>query len=68
MVTELKKDLEWLSQQMIQTLSDYDMARRFLNALKPEISGMVVHYGINSENSELEAIFNMAKLIEQGMF
>ncbi|KAF8693079.1 hypothetical protein AX14_002337 [Amanita brunnescens Koide BX004] len=67
-VTELKKDLERLSQQMIQTPSDYDMSRRFLNALKPEIAGTVVRYGINSENSDMEAIFEMAKSIEQGMF
>jgi hypothetical protein len=69
MVTELKKDLECLSQQMIQTLSDYDMSRRFLvNALKPEISSTVMRYGVNSENSDLETIFEMAKSVEQGMF
>ncbi|KAF8703041.1 hypothetical protein AX14_014253 [Amanita brunnescens Koide BX004] len=67
-VTELKKDLERLSQQMIQTPSDYDMSRRFLNALKPEISGTVVRYGINSENSDIDALFEMAKSVEQGMF
>jgi hypothetical protein len=68
MVTELKKDLECLSQQMIQTPSDYDISRRFLNALKPEISSTAVRYSVNSENSDLEAIFEMAKSVEQGMF
>jgi hypothetical protein len=29
---------------------------------------MVVHYGINSENSDLDTIFEMAKSVEQGMF
>jgi hypothetical protein len=67
-VTELKKDLEQLSQQMIQALSDYDMSQWFLNALKPEISGTVVCYGVNSENSDLDTIFKMAKSVEQGMF
>jgi hypothetical protein len=67
-VTELKKDLECLSEQMIQTPSNYDMSRWFLNVLKPEISGTVVRYSINSENSNLETIFKMAKLVEQGMF
>jgi hypothetical protein len=67
-VTELKKDLEHLSQQMIQTPSDYDMSRRFLNALKPEISSTVMRYSVNSENSDLETIFKMAKSVEQGMF
>ena len=68
MVTELKKDLEQLSQQMIQMPSDYDMSCRFLNALRPEISRTVICYGVNSENSNMEAIFEMAKSIEQGMF
>ncbi|KAF8697705.1 hypothetical protein AX14_001294 [Amanita brunnescens Koide BX004] len=67
-VTELKKDLERLSQLMIETPSDYDMGRRFLNALKPEIASMVVQHGINSKNSNLEAIFEVAKSVEQGMF
>lgn len=67
-VMELKKDLEQLSQQMIQMPSDYNMSRQFLNALKPEIAGTVVRYGINSKNSDMDAIFKMAKSIEQGMF
>jgi hypothetical protein len=49
---------------MIQTPSDYDMSRWFLNALKPEILGTVVHYGVNSENSDLDTIFEMAKLVD----
>ena len=67
-VTELKKDLERLSQQMIQTPSDYDMARRFLSALKPEISTKVVRHGYNPENSNLNAIFEAAKFIEEAHF
>ena len=68
MVTELKKDLERLSQQMIEPPTEYDMAHRFLNALRPEIAGAVVRYGINSESSNLDMIFEIAKSVEQGMF
>lgn len=39
-----------------------------VNALKPEISGTVVCFGINSENSDLDAIFEVAKLVERVMF
>ena len=67
-VTELKKELERLSHQMVELPSGYDMARCFLNALKPEIAGAVVRRGINSENNSIEAIFETAKSIEQGMF
>jgi hypothetical protein len=52
---------------MIQMPSDYNMSRQFLNVLKPEISGTVVRYSVNWENSDLEAIFKMAKSVEQGM-
>lgn len=68
MVTELKKELERLSHQMIEPPSSYNMARRFLNALRLEIAGAVVRRGINSENNGLEAIFETAKSVEQGIF
>jgi hypothetical protein len=67
-VTELKKELERLSHQMIQPPSEYNMACRFLNALKSEIAGAVVRRGINSENNDLDAIFETAKSVEQGIF
>ncbi|KAF8648899.1 hypothetical protein AX14_008773 [Amanita brunnescens Koide BX004] len=53
-VTELKKELERLSHQMVEPPSGYDMAQCFLNALKPEIAGAVVRRGINSENNNIE--------------
>ncbi|KAK2459302.1 hypothetical protein APHAL10511_008641 [Amanita phalloides] len=67
-VTELKKDLEHLSQQMIQTPSEYDMARRFVNALKPEIATKVIRHSYNPENSNLNAIFEAAKFVEEAHF
>ena len=62
---ELKKDIECLSQQMVQVPSEYDLARHFLLVLRKEISSTVVKYGYNPENSDLQTIFEVAKSIEQ---
>jgi hypothetical protein len=67
-VTELKKDLERLSQQMIETPTAYDMARRFLQALRPSIASSVIRYGYNPERSDLDTIFEVAKQVEQAEF
>ncbi len=65
-VADLKKELERLSQLMIQRPSEYDMKRRFLDALKPEISGAVLCFGLNPESTDLEILFEKANAIEQG--
>ncbi|KAF8626391.1 hypothetical protein AX15_004889 [Amanita polypyramis BW_CC] len=42
------------------------MKRRFLDALKPEISGAVLCFGLNPESTDLEVLFEKANAIEQG--
>jgi hypothetical protein len=61
-VMELKRELEWLSKQMVQPPSDYHMARRFLLALNIEI--LVIRFGFNPENHDLETIYEVARQVE----
>src|SRR6266576_3361327 len=51
---------------MIQHPSEYDMKQHFLDALKPEISGAVLCFGLNPESTDLEILFEKANAIEQG--
>ena len=62
---ELKRELEWLSKQMVQSPSDYHMARRFLLALNIEIQSAVIRFGFNpDENHDLETIYEAARQVE----
>ncbi len=67
-VTELRKDLERLSQLMVQPPTEYDMSRRFVDALHEDIAAAVVKYGLNPEKSPFELIFEKANEVEQGLF
>ena len=48
---ELKRELEWLSKQMVQPPSDYHMARRFLLALNIKIQSTVIKFRFNPEDT-----------------
>ena len=61
---ELKRELKRLNKQMVQPPSDYHMARRFLLALNIEIQSMVIRFGFNPENHNLEMIYKAARQIE----
>jgi hypothetical protein len=63
-VMELKRELEWLSKQMVQPPSKYHMARRFLLALNIEIQSAVIRFGFNPENHDLETIYEVARQVE----
>ena len=67
-VTNLRKELEGLTMQMVEVPTEYDMSRQFMKALKPEIASAVARYGVNPENSGFDAIFETAKSIEQGIY
>ena len=67
-VMELRKDLERLSQLMVQPPTEYDMSRRFVDALHEDIAAAVVKYGLNPEKSPFELIFEKANEVEQGLF
>jgi hypothetical protein len=67
-VTELKRSLEQLSQQMVQPPSDYHMHRRFLLALNIDIQSAMIKFGISPENHKLEDIFKIAKQVEQSQY
>ncbi|KAK2465802.1 hypothetical protein APHAL10511_002346 [Amanita phalloides] len=67
-VMELKKELECLSQQMIEIPSDYDMACHFVWVLNSDIASTIVKLGINLENSSIDSIVDAAKSVEQSMF
>jgi hypothetical protein len=63
-VMELKRELERLSKQMVQPPSNYHIARRFLLALKIEIQTVVIRFGFNPENHDLEMIYEAARQVE----
>ncbi|KAK2465806.1 hypothetical protein APHAL10511_002350 [Amanita phalloides] len=68
-VTELNKEGPGTSESTDdQTPSEYNMSRRFVNALKPEIATKVIRHSYNLENSNLNAIFEAAKFIEEAHF
>ena len=67
-VTNLRKELEGLTMQMVEVPMEYDMSHRFMKAIKPEIASTVARYGVNPKNSRFDAIFETAKSIKQGIY
>ena len=66
-VAELRRDLEYLGMQMVEVPTDYAMKRRFMDALKPEISNEVITRGNNPENSELNTLVAAAMYVEDAV-
>ena len=66
-VTELRRDLEYLGMQMVEAPTDYAMKRRFMDALKPEISNEVITRGNNPEKSDLDTLVAAALYIEDAV-
>ena len=63
-IMELRRELEWLSKQMVQPPSEYHMARRFLLALNIDIQSAVIRFGFNPENHDLDTIYEAARQVE----
>ena len=63
-VMELRRELKWLSKQMVQPPSEYHMARRFLLALNINIQSAVIRFGFNPENHNLDTIYEAARQVE----
>ena len=53
--------------QMVEAPTDYSIAWRFIDALKPEISEEVISRGHNPENSEFNMLVTTALHIEEAM-
>jgi hypothetical protein len=67
-VAELFRELERLSQQMIQTPSDYDFRRRFVTALNNETATAITRFGFTPENNTMEELLRAARQVEQSQF
>ena len=67
-VAELFRELERLSQQMVQPPSDYDFKRRFVNALNSEIATAITRFGFNPENNSTKELLKAARQVEQSQF
>jgi len=68
MVTELYRELERLTQQMVEIPSNYDLKHRFMSALNRETAMEVTRIGFNPETSMSVELLKTAHHIEQSQF
>ncbi len=67
-VAELFRELECLTQQMVETPSSYDLKCRFMNALNREMAMEVTCLGYNPENHTMAELLQAARQVEQSQF
>jgi hypothetical protein len=67
-VAELYRELERLTQQMVEPPSEYDLKRRFMNALKRETATEVTRLGYSLETRLMAELLQAARQVEQSQF
>ena len=67
-VAELYRELERLTQQMVEIPSNYDLKHRFMSALNRETAMEVTRIGFNPETSTLAELLKTVCHVEQSQF